>query len=82
MYYLFETLRLLVKDTYALQRRRTYLTNSWEHNINLKNLMKKINMDTLKSPLEKGLRSNQIMSKDRQQSFNDRTISFAYKSII
>lgn len=41
--------------------------------------MKKINMDTLKSPLEKGLRSNQIMSKD---SFNDRTISFAYKSII
>lgn len=44
--------------------------------------MKKINMDTLKCPLEKGLRSNQIMSKDRQQSFNDRTISFAYKSII
>lgn len=44
--------------------------------------MKKINMDTLKSPKEKGLRSNQIMSKDRQQSFNDRTISFAYKSII
>lgn len=44
--------------------------------------MKKINMDTLKSPLEKGSRSNQIMSKDRQQSFNDRTISFAYKSII